>query len=66
MSVQKLEELKSQLFQNLRYRLGEGIIDLEIDNNHMESAYQYALKVYRCRIIYINDTRNVCGHLHIT
>jgi len=49
MSVQKLEELKSQLFQSLRYRLGEGIIDLEIDNNHMESAYQYALKVYRQR-----------------
>jgi len=27
-----LDELKQALFQNLRYRLGDGIIDLEIQD----------------------------------
>ncbi len=44
-----LDELKEDLFKNLRFRLGEGIIDLEIDPEHCEAAYQYALKVYRQR-----------------
>ncbi len=45
----KLDELKEQLFQSLRYRLGEGIIDLELDPPHFEAAYNYAIKVYRQR-----------------
>jgi len=49
MAVVKLDELKEQLFQGLRYRLGEGIIDLELDPPHFEAAYNYALKIYRQR-----------------
>ena len=44
-----LDELKQGLFQNLRYRLGDGIIDLELDPQHYEAAYNYAIKVYRQR-----------------
>ena len=44
-----LTELKEELFQSLRYRLGEGIIDLELDPPHFEAAYKYAVKVYRQR-----------------
>lgn len=44
-----LQELKQGLFQNLRYRLGDGIIDLELDPEHFEAAYNYSIKVYRQR-----------------
>jgi hypothetical protein len=44
-----LEQLKQGLYQNLRYRLGDGIIDLELDPEHFEAAYSYAIKVYRQR-----------------
>lgn len=44
-----LDELKEELFQNLRYRLGDGIIDLELDPTHFEAAYKYAIKFYRQR-----------------
>ena len=44
-----LDELKQTLFQNIRYRLGDGIIDLELDPQHYEAAYNYAIKVYRQR-----------------
>jgi len=44
-----LDELKQALFQNVRYRLGDGIIDLELDPQHYEAAYNYAIKVYRQR-----------------
>lgn len=49
MSAPNLTQLKEELFQSLRYRLGEGIIDLELDPVHMEAAYNYAIKVYRQR-----------------
>jgi hypothetical protein len=49
MAGTNLDELKEELFQNLRYRLGEGIVDLEIDPEHCEAAYKYALKIYRQR-----------------
>ena len=29
-----LEQLKEAMFENLRFRLGEGIIDLELDPEH--------------------------------
>ena len=48
-SALSLDELKEDLFTNLRYRLGDGIIDLELDPAHYEAAYQYAIKVYRQR-----------------
>lgn len=44
-----LDELKQELFQNIRYRLGDGIIDLELDPQHFEAAYKYTIKVYRQR-----------------
>lgn len=44
-----LAQLKSELFQNLSYRLGSGIIDVELDPQHFEAAYNYAIKVYRQR-----------------
>ena len=44
-----LDELKDALFQNIRLRLGEGIIDLELDPQHMQAAYNYAVKLYRQR-----------------
>jgi len=44
-----LEELKEALFENIRLRLGGDIIDLELDPQHYEAAYNYAIKVYRQR-----------------
>jgi hypothetical protein len=44
-----LDELKQALFTNIRYRLGDGIIDLELDPQHYEAAYNYAIKIYRQR-----------------
>jgi hypothetical protein len=44
-----LSELKEALFNNLRFRLGDGMIDLELDPQHYEAAYNYAIKVYRQR-----------------
>lgn len=44
-----LQELKSVFFENLRLRLGGDIIDLELDPQHYEAAYNYAIKVYRQR-----------------
>lgn len=44
-----LEELKQALFNNLRLRLGGDIIDLELDPQHYEAAYNYAIKLYRQR-----------------
>lgn len=44
-----LDELKEDLFRNLKLRLGDGIVDVELDPQHYEAAYQYAVKVYRQR-----------------
>jgi hypothetical protein len=44
-----LDELKSAMFDNLKYRLGDGIIDIEVDPQHYEAAYNYAIKIYRQR-----------------
>jgi hypothetical protein len=44
-----LDQLKDGLFQNLRYRLGDGMIDIELDPQHYEAAYNYTIKVYRQR-----------------
>ena len=46
---QDLEEYKQGLFENLRLRLGGDIIDLELDPQHYEAAYNYAIKLYRQR-----------------
>ena len=44
-----LTEYKQALFENLRLRLGGDIIDLELDPQHYEAAYNYAIKLYRQR-----------------
>lgn len=44
-----LDELKQALFKNIRLRLGDGMIDLELDPDHYEAAYNYAIKIYRQR-----------------
>lgn len=44
-----LDELKQAMFQNIRLRLGDGIIDLELDPDHYEAAYNYSIKIYRQR-----------------
>ena len=44
-----LSELKEELFKNIGLRLGQGIVDLELDPDHYEAAYQYAIKIYRQR-----------------
>ncbi len=44
-----LDQLKQELFQNIRYRLGDGIVDLELDPEHCNAAYNYAVKIYRQR-----------------
>lgn len=44
-----LTELKQKLFRNVELRLGAGIIDLELDPEHLEAAYNYAVATYRQR-----------------
>lgn len=44
-----LEEYKNALFDNLLLRLGNGIVDIELDSAHLEAAYNYAIKIYRQR-----------------
>ena len=44
-----LDELKQAIFENIRYRLGDGIIDLELDPQHFEAAYNYSIRTYRQR-----------------
>lgn len=44
-----LTELKERIFKNVGLRLGAGIIDLELDPDHYEAAYQYAIATYRQR-----------------
>jgi len=44
-----LLQLKEQIFNNIGLRLGRDIVDLELDPQHYEAAYNYAIKVYRQR-----------------
>ncbi len=37
------------MFDSIRYRLGDGIVDLELDPEHYEAAYNIAVKIYRQR-----------------
>lgn len=46
-----LNEIKQALFENLRLRLGGDIIDLELDPDHYEAAYNYTIKLYRQRAV---------------
>jgi hypothetical protein len=44
-----LETLKQTLIEYVRLQLGDGIIDLELDAEHYEAAYQKTIGVYRQR-----------------
>jgi hypothetical protein len=44
-----LEQIKQAFFENIRLRLGGDIIDLELDPQHYEAAYNYTIKFYRQR-----------------
>lgn len=44
-----LTELKQRLFRNVELRLGGGIVDIELDPEHYEAAYNYAVATYRQR-----------------
>ena len=44
-----LTELKQKLFKNIQLRLGAGIVDLELDPEHMNAAFNYAVATYRQR-----------------
>ena len=46
---QTLDTLKQQAIGYVQLQLGDGIIDLELDAEHYESAYQRAVGVYRQR-----------------
>jgi hypothetical protein len=40
---------KQQLFKRLALRLGDGLVDVELDPEHYETAFEFALLVYRQR-----------------
>jgi len=44
-----LDQIKEAFFENIRLRLGGDIVDLELDPQHYEAAYNYTIKVYRQR-----------------
>ena len=46
---QTLDTKKQEVFDYVKLQMGEGIIDVELDASHYESAYQRALGVYRQR-----------------
>ena len=48
-TIAKLEELKQEMFKDLELRLGGGMVDVELDPEHYETAYKYAMKIYRQR-----------------
>lgn len=44
-----LNELKQAMFENIMLRLGNQIVDIELDPEHLEAGYNYAIKTYRQR-----------------
>jgi len=47
MATKELTKLKNALFTNVRLRLGERIVDVELDNEHLEVALENAVNRYR-------------------
>ena len=41
--------MKQEMFKDLELRLGGGMVDVELDPEHYEAAYKYAMKIYRQR-----------------
>lgn len=48
-TIAKIEEIKQEMFKDLELRLGGGMVDVELDPEHYEAAYKYAMKIYRQR-----------------
>lgn len=44
-----LEDLKQEVFDYAKNRLGAGMIDIHLDPDHFETAYKHAIGVYRQR-----------------
>lgn len=44
-----LTQMKQAVFDSVRYRLGDGIVDIELDPEHYNAAYNYAVATYRQR-----------------
>ena len=44
-----LDELKSDIFSYVRLRLGDGLVDVELDGDHLEMAYNKAIATFRAR-----------------
>lgn len=44
-----LDELKQEVFDYTRFRLGDGMVDFELDQVHLETAYKKAVSTYRAR-----------------
>ena len=44
-----LTQLKQDVFDYVANRLGDGIIDVELDAKHYETAYDSSLQTYRTR-----------------
>ena len=47
MATKELTKLKNALFTNVKLRLGERIVDVELDNEHLEVALDNAVNRYR-------------------
>jgi len=60
-----LDALKEELFRNLRLRMGEGIVDVELDPEHFEAAYKYAVQVYRQRAQNATEESYTLLELHV-
>ena len=43
------ETNKNKLITEIKLRLGDGMVDVELDPEHYEAAYNFAVKVYRQR-----------------
>ena len=44
-----IDDIKNDMFNYVKYQLGEGIIDTELDVEHLNAAYQKTLGTYRQR-----------------
>ena len=49
MSMATLNELKQEVFDYVRYSLGDGMVDVELDPQHYEQALKAAILRYRQR-----------------
>ena len=63
MASKELTKLKNALFDNVKLRLGAQIIDVELDNEHLEVGLENAINRYRQ--LSENSVEEAYGFLHI-